>query len=139
MSMRSFIKIYGPPVREAIRALETIAVEMPTVSIMDTIIVQGMPPHLARDIGASSRRASSATPRGQFPGNWAMNYFRSSNIAVPVERTSSIISDAGESLGDYDFFYDWLQDPSLEQLFELVEKIDEALSPLGCYYTITTR
>jgi hypothetical protein len=41
ISMRSYIKIYGPPVYEAIRALEKIAFKMPEVSIMDTIIEFG--------------------------------------------------------------------------------------------------
>jgi len=136
--MRSYIKVYGPPVMEAIRALEMIAIEMPEVSIMDTIIVQGLPSHLAQDVGVSPRRATGSTPRGQFAGNWAINYFRSSRVAVPVERSVSIISDAGESLGDHDFFFEWREDPSSEQLFGLIEKIDEALAPLGCYYTITT-
>ncbi|MCW3979395.1 MAG: hypothetical protein NWF12_06555 [Candidatus Bathyarchaeota archaeon] len=138
MTMRSYIKVCGPPVMEAIRALEMIAIEMPEVSIMDTIIVQGLPSHLARDVGVSPRRATGSTPRGQFAGNWAINYFRSSRVAVPVERSVSIISDAGESLGDHDFFFEWREDPSSEQLFGLIEKIDEALAPLGCYYTITT-
>jgi hypothetical protein len=99
LTMRSYIKVCGPPVMEAIRALEMIAIEMPEVSIMDTIIVQGLPSHLARDVGVSPRRATGSTPRGQFAGNWAINYFRSSRVAVPVERSVSIISDAGESLG----------------------------------------
>jgi len=137
--LRSYIKIYGPPVLKAIRALEMIAVEMPELSIMDTIIVQGLPPRLARDVGASTRQASGTTPRGQFAGNLAMNYFRSSSVPIPVERLMSIISDAGETLGDDDFFFEWRQEPSIDQINDLAERIDEALAPLGCYYTITSK
>ena len=36
--MKSYIKIYGPPVLKAIKALETIAVDMPEVCIWNTII-----------------------------------------------------------------------------------------------------
>ena len=137
--MKSFLKIYGPPVLKAIKALEMIAVEMPEVCIMDTIMLKEMPPHLARELGVSRTRTQGTTPRGQFLGNWALNYFRSSNVTVPLERCQSIISNAGESLGDYDFFFEWFQDPSMEQMFDLIGKIDEALAPLGCHYTITSR
>ena len=37
--MKSFIKIYGPPVLKAIRELERIAIDMPEVCIIDTVIV----------------------------------------------------------------------------------------------------
>jgi len=55
-----------------------------------------------------------------------------------VERIISIISDAGESLRDYDF-YEWVQEPTQVQLFELINRIETALTPLGCEYQITTK
>lgn len=137
--MRSFLKIFGPPVLKAIKALEMVAVEMPEVCIMDMIMLKEMPSHLARELDVSGTKTRSPTPRGQFPGNWALNYFKSSNVTVPLERCQSIISDAGESLGDYDFFFEWFQEPSMEQMFDLIGRIDEALTPLGCHYTITSR
>jgi hypothetical protein len=36
--MKSYVRIYGPPLLKAIRALEKIAVNMPEVCIMDTMI-----------------------------------------------------------------------------------------------------
>jgi len=50
-----------------------------------------------------------------------------------------LISKSGERLGEYDFFYEWFTEPKLDQLNGLIEKIDEALTPLGCRYTITTK
>jgi len=38
LGVRSFIKIYGPPVLKAVKALEKIAIDMPEVCIMNTII-----------------------------------------------------------------------------------------------------
>lgn len=38
--MRSYIKLYGPPVYKAIKTLESIAIDMPEVCIMDPIIQQ---------------------------------------------------------------------------------------------------
>lgn len=117
--MRSFIKIYGPPILKALKALEKIAVETPEVCIMDTIISQSMP--------------SFSDVTG------TMEYFSSLPTEITVERCNNIISESGEMLGQYDFFFEWFTEPTMDQLNELVEKIDEALAPLGCKYTITTK
>jgi hypothetical protein len=58
---------------------------------------------------------------------------------IEVERCSNIISKSGERLGDYDFFFEWFTEPTMDQINQLMEKIDEALTPLGCKYTITTK
>ena len=116
--LRSYIKVYGPPVLEAIRVLERIAVEMPEVCMMDTVILKGVPRNLARDIGG---------------------YFSEQGVEVPLERCKSILSDARESLGEYDFFFEWRASPSVEQFHGLIEEMDGALTPLGCYYTVTTK
>ncbi|MBN2334161.1 hypothetical protein JXL21_01290 [Candidatus Bathyarchaeota archaeon] len=116
--MRSYIKILGPPMLKSIRALERIAVDMPEVCIMDTVIVRDMPRSLAKDVGG---------------------YFTEAGIRVPVERCESIISKHGESLGKYDFFFEWSKPPTTDKLNTLIERIDEALTPLGCRYTITSK
>ena len=116
--MKSYIKIFGPPILKSIRTLEKIAVETPEVCIMDTLILKDVPRSLASDIGG---------------------YFSSAGVIIPVERCKNIISDSRESLGEYDFFFEWFEPPSVEQFNGLIEKIDEALTPLKCYYTITTK
>lgn len=120
--MKSFIKIYGPPVLKAIRELEKIAVDLPEVCIMDTII------------------AGTDSYRDSFSGEGTMEYFKTMGASeISVERCSTIISESGESLGEYDFFFEWFTDPSIDQLNDLIGKIDEALASLGCKYTITTK
>jgi hypothetical protein len=136
--LRSYVKIYGPPVFEAIKALERIAVDTPEVCIMNTIISRSIPDHIAQDIGAAPVRSPTGPQDPRIAG-WASNYFSSSGVSVPVERCVNIISRSGESLGEYDFFFEWFRSPSREQLEDLVEKVDKALAPLGCFYTITTR
>ncbi len=138
-AMISFIKIYGPPILKAIKALEKIAVEMPEVCIMNTVISHEISPYIARDIGATPIRTSRDHTIVPGVKVWARNYFTSSGVSIPIERCQSIISKSGESLGEYDFFFEWLEKPNMEQLNELIENIDEALAPLGCYYTITTK
>ncbi len=137
--MKSYIKIFGPPILKSIRALELIAIDMPEVRIMDTIMVQGMPASIARDVGASTVKTRGTGSLGLYPGGSVRRYFSSPELVIPVERLVSIISDAGESLGDYDFFYEWVQEPTQVQLFELINRIEKALTPLGCKYRITTK
>ena len=69
---------------------------------------------------------------------FTMDFFSSIPVEIKTERCDTIISKSGEKLGEYDFFFEWLEKPYTEQLNDLIEKIDEALAPLGSSYTITT-
>ena len=116
--MKSYIKIYGPPVLKTIKALEKIAIGMPEVCIMDTIIEAG--------------------PYASWDEEETMAHF--SNVGVvPTKRCSKIISKSGEKVGEYDFYFEWFKNPTQEELNNLIEKIDSALAPLECKYTITTK
>ncbi len=53
--------------------------------------------------------------------------------------TGRLIRGGRESLGDYDFFVEWEQDPSFEQVRGLIRQIDEALHYTGCRYSIVTK
>ena len=119
--MRSFIKIYGPPLLKAIKALEKIAIDVPKVCMMNTRISDAIPSSI------DFRETESV-----------MSYFQPLGD-ITITRCESIISKSGEMLGQYDFFFEWLTEPTMDQLNDLVEKIDEALAPLGCRYTITTK
>lgn len=124
MTTISYIKLYGPPIYEAIKNLEKIATEMPEVCIMDTIIIGtpelASPPY---DAGESN----------------IFNYFRGVNNEIEVERCNNIISESGQKLGEHDFFFEWFTKPSMDQLNDLIKKVDKALEPLGCRYTIITK
>ena len=58
---------------------------------------------------------------------------------ITVERCDKIISKSAETLGEHDFYFEWFIEPNKEQLHDLLDRIDIALIPLGCNYTITTR
>jgi hypothetical protein len=116
--LKSYIKIYGPPHLKAIKALEEIAVDIPETCIMDHAILNDFPKALVGDIGG---------------------WFSSRGVVVPLERCNSIISKSGESLGEYDFFFEWYSQPKREQIDDLIERIDEAMTKIGCIYTITTK
>jgi len=128
--MKSYIKIYGPPLLNAIKALEKISIDMPEVCIMDTIIASSEP-------GYGATIAAEAQPLYE---SWERTRRYFSEVGeVPRERCSKIISRSGEELGEYDFFFEWFKPPTTAQIERLIEKVDEALTPLGVKYTITTK
>ena len=119
MTKTSLIKIYGPPVLKTIRALEKIAIDMPEVCIMNTVIIDQTP--------------NFADP------TYTSDYFSVIPVEIEVERCDTIISKSGEKLGEYDFFFEWFKEPTMNELNNLIEKVDEALAPIGSQYTITTK
>jgi hypothetical protein len=133
--MRSYVKIYGPPVLDAIKELEKIAIDMPQVCIMDHVILEDLSPSTARDIGGWEVKTTDVISGGDV----GPFFMRRTGAMVPVERCQNIISKHGEKLGENDFFFEWFEEPNKEQLKHLIEEIDKALQPLGCYYTITTK
>ena len=129
--MRSYIKIYGPPILEAIRELEKIAIDMPEVCIMDYVIAYDISKSIAKELDVSKVSAEEdSVPRF---------FMERTGVMLPVERHHNIISKHGQKLGEYDFFFEWFEKPEISQLNELIRKIDAALKPLGCLYTITTK
>lgn len=70
--------------------------------------------------------------------SWIMDYFEDIG-AIKKERCENIISNSGESIGEYDFYFEWFTEPSSEQYHSFIDKIDKAIEPLGCSYTITTK
>jgi hypothetical protein len=124
--MKSYIKIYGPPILKAIKALEKIALDMPEVCIMDSsIVVGGGLPGYIDDVSG-----------GGLSG--IMQYFGGPS-EISEERCETIISKSGESLGEYDFYFEWFKDPDMDELNSLIEKIDKALTKVKVKYTITTK
>lgn len=122
--MISYIKLYGPPIYDAIKELEKIAVGMPEVCIMDTLI------------------SSPGTGQPYMMGIEGVHeYFGGfgSTEDITIERCNTIISKSGERLGEYDFFFEWFKDPSMDELNDLIKRIDQALKPLGTRYSIMTK
>ena len=129
--MISYVKIYGPPLLAALKALEKVAIDMPEVCIMNTTIqaAVGAPEIPGASFGAAD--ISFDTPEG------VIAFFGVDDISE--ERCNNIISKSGESLGEYDFYFEWFTKPSVAQVEDLIEKIDEVLAPLGVKYTLTTK
>jgi hypothetical protein len=114
--MKSYVKVYGPPLLKAIKALEKVAIGLPEVCIWDTFIAY-------------------SPPSNSYEG--VSRYFAGLG-EVPEKRCSTIISKSGESLGEHDFYFEWFKKPTMDEIHNLIEKIDETLAPLGVKYTLTT-
>jgi hypothetical protein len=121
--MKSYIKIYGPPMLKSLRALEALAVDTPEVCIMDTIMAQ----ELSKLSRLDEVKMYFFSSRSQHVGK------------ITDERCKNIISKSGSELGEHDFYFEWFMPPTQEQINDLIQNVDDALSPLGAKYTITTK
>jgi hypothetical protein len=137
MIKRTYIKILGPKTINAIKELDKIAVDMPEFCIMNTIIASGIPSSIARDVGGVS--STRGMLRGPIISEYAYNYFKGSGVLLNKEQCEKILSGSIELLGDYDYFFEWNKDFDIKDFENLVEKIDEALTNLGCHYTIINK
>jgi len=122
---RSYVKIYGPPVLKAIQALEGVAVEMSkatSIKFRHSCQPQGYPGHIE-------------------PGkrDWDQYLEHMKRTYVDCYEPVRLVSESDQLLGEYDFFYEWTEDPDMKKIEGLIEKIDGALEGIGCYYTITTK
>ena len=132
--MITFLKIIGPPIGEAIKALEKLSINNPKVCIMDSFIVRDVPRSAAK--GLPGTRLDVYKSFSAQRANFALRYFQASNIVVDQERCESIISDSGVELGEYDFYFEWFKEPSNEELGEVLNKVDQIFFDLGCRYTV---
>ena len=126
--MKSYIKLYGPPIGEAIKALRNVAIDFPEVCVMDSALEASL--GLGNITGLGGQGSLDSV-------NMVMSYFGGPD-EISEERCDTIISKSGESLGKFDFYYEWFQKPTVSQIEDLIMKIDEALGPVGVRYTITT-
>jgi hypothetical protein len=126
--MKSYVKLYGPPLKTAISALRKVAIDFPRVCIMDSGIAAELP-----SIGGS------VSGGGSLSSVDGIRTFFGGAGAISEERCDTIISKSGESLGEYDFYYEWFQKPTVSQIEDLITQIDEALTPTGVKYTLTTK
>ena len=121
--VRSFVRIYGPPVLEAIDALESVAVEVSkTTGIKFSHTCIPYP----------ERLQSNKT-------DWESFLKKMQDIYVDCYEPLKLISDSSYMLGEYDFFFEWDDKPSLVEIRGLIGRIDEALKGMGCMYTTTTK
>lgn len=120
--VKSYVRIYGPPLLKAIRALEGVAVEMSNKTQVKF-----------------SHKCVPYPNRLQSDKNDWNTYLRNlQNTYKDCYEPEKIISEASMTLGDHDFVFEWTSKPSLAQIEELINKIDAVLGEVGVQYTLTT-
>jgi hypothetical protein len=120
---RSYVKIYGPPVAKAIKALEAVAVDMSKSTALK---------FSHKCIPYPTRSQPDTADWDSYIRNMQRTYV---DCYEPVR----LISDSKQLLGEHDFFFEWAEKPDMEKIEGLLEKIDGALQGLDCYYTLTTK
>ena len=120
--MRSYVKIIGPPLHEALLALKRIAVEMPEVTYRDVFIETKQPDFTDMEVTQD------------FYSNIHLQ-----DYPVYKQERSNMIKRAEAVVGEYDFFFEWVKKPGMDDLMELIRRIDAEFTRLGCKYMITTR
>lgn len=118
--MKSYVKIFGPPLGKALIALEKVAVQMSMVTTMRF-------KHILIDPSISFERSDDAP------------MLPMQNIPISTLEKQKLISKASHAFGEFDFFFEWGIEPNYQQVCELINKIDDALAPLGCNYSLVTK
>ncbi|MBN2334497.1 hypothetical protein JXL21_02985 [Candidatus Bathyarchaeota archaeon] len=119
---KTYVRIYGPPLLKAIKALEGAAVEMSK----------------ATEVKFSHKCVPYPTRLQSDKRDWD-NYLKNmQNTYKDCYEPQKIISDASMTLGDYDFVFEWTEKPSMKKVQDLMAKIDGVLSGVGVHYTLTT-
>lgn len=121
--MKTYVKIYGPPIMDALKELQNIAGEMPKVA------------HFHFMAGLEGLPGTSQGPEAVLAHS--SSYAAEEKTITMVKKSS--VSKSGHTLGDYDFFFEWEHDPTWFEMTELISKIDKAFSRLGCKYTLATK
>jgi len=119
----SYVKIYGPPVLKAIKALEAVAVDLSKATGVK---------FNHKCLPYPTRMQSNTRDFEQYLEGMKRTYV---DCYEPVK----LISDSHQMLGEYDFLFEWAEKPTMAKIEDLVGKIDEALKDLGCHYTLMTK
>jgi len=119
---KTYVRIYGPPLMKALKALEGVAVEMSK----------------ATEVKFSHKCVPYPTRLQSDKRDWN-NYLKNlSQTYTDCYEPQKIISDASMTLGDSDFVFEWSDKPTMKKVQDLIEKIDDALAGVGVHYTLTT-
>lgn len=118
--VRTYVRIFGPPILKAIKALEGVAVEM----------------NKSEPVKFSHKCIPYPRFTQQDSREWRSYIQTLEKTYVDCYEPSKLISDAKEMLGDSDFFFEWRDKPTMNQIELLIGKIDEALKGIGCFYAL---
>ena len=120
--VKSYIRIYGPPLLKAIKVLEGVAVDMSNKT----------------EVKFSHKCVPYPTRLQSDKNDWNAYLKNMQKTYTDCYEPEKIISDASMTLGDYDFVFDWTSKPSIAKIEDLIAVVDTALAEVGVLYTMTT-
>ena len=125
---KSYVKIYGPPVLKSIKALEKVAADMGKKTGMRHYSVLVPTPEISYSTSGSYE-------------SMLLGYANSllTEVELPAEEKVKLLSRSGDTLGEYDFFFEWAESPTKQRVQELIAMIDDVLADCGCRYTVVTK
>jgi hypothetical protein len=126
-NLKTYVKIYGPPLMEALDELQKIAAKMPKITQYHFLVAYSGAPFAS--YGGTPLGEPNPVDAALVPGSTST-----------VEKVKEpLISKSGHTLGEHDFFFEWSEEPTWHEMRELISKIDKAFSRLGCKYTLTSK
>ena len=136
-SVKSVIQLFGPNIASAIRSLKEIANTSPIVTNIDDVYTTASTlfvciPTLYVDYPDPNRK------RFTDYGEDLAQYLDSVDVGRPIAKTR-LITKTSAKWGNSSFSFEWSRRPTKEEILDLIAQIDDALSPTGCRYTITTQ
>lgn len=120
--VKSYVRIYGPPLMKAIKTLEGVAVELANKV----------------EVKFSHKCVPYPTRMQSDRNDWNSYLKNMQNTYKDCYEPEKLISDASMTLGDYDFVFEWTSKPSLKKIEDLIRMVDKALAGVGVMYTMTT-
>ena len=120
--VKSYVRIYGPPLLKAIKTLEGIAVELSNKT----------------EVKFSHKCVPYPTRLQSDKNDWNAYLQNMQKTYKDCYEPEKILSDASMTLGDYDFVFEWTSKPSIVKIEDLIKNIDAALKDVGVMYTLTT-
>ena len=120
--VKSYVRIYGPPLLKAIKTLEGVAVEMSNKT----------------EVKFSHKCVPYPTRLQSDRNDWNAYLKNMQRTYKDCYEPEKIISDASMTLGDYDFVFEWTSKPTIVQIEDFISKVDASLAEVGVLYTLTT-
>jgi hypothetical protein len=130
--MITYIKINGKKREEALQALRVLSVDLPKVCVMDKAIYSGLKDAYPLERGGFIYEPSQSMMNLD---EGLLTLFRGSERVGHLE-CSQVISGKSDKLGDYDFFFEWIEKPNEAQIKELEKDIEKAIKPFDVKYEI---
>jgi len=145
--MKLFIKLKCDEKHPVIDKLEAMAYNRDEVCIINPNMQEDYATrvHRRRTSGLQSSSTiggpgMTARTRDQGFIDWAIGYFnRHEEVEATEERCASIVSSSGEELEDYDFLFEFIEEPIEAQVDELKSDVKALLDGLECEFEIVVK